>query len=78
MGPLKKTFEFVLVNISVESESWAITDENIVLRRLIELTTAMKEAEIRAEIGKATRMNFPMVSDTDFEFLRATHTITRE
>ena len=71
-GPITKAFEFVLVNISVESESWAITDENIVLRGLIELTTASKEAEIRAEIGKATRMKFPMVSDTDFQFLRAT------
>ena len=34
--------------------------------------TASKEAEIRAEIGKATRMKFPMVGDTDFQFLRAT------
>jgi hypothetical protein len=71
-SPLKKAFEFVLVNISVESESWTIADENIVLRGLIELTAASKEAEIRAEIGKATRMKFPMISDTDFEFLRAT------
>ena len=70
--PLKKVFEFVLANITVESESWAITDENIALRGLIETTTASKEAEIRAEIGKATRLKYPMVSDSDFEFLRAT------
>ncbi|CAB4036236.1 Hypothetical predicted protein, partial [Paramuricea clavata] len=31
-----------------------------------------KEAEICAEIGKATRLKYPMVSDSNFEFLRAT------
>ena len=69
-SPSKKAFEFVLV--SVENESWAITDENTALRGLIEVTTVSKEAEIRAEIGKATRLKYPMVNDGDFEFLRAT------
>ena len=71
-SPSKKAFEFVLVNVSVENESWAITDENTALRGLIEVTTVSKEAEIRAEIGKATRLKYPMVNDGDFEFLRAT------
>lgn len=70
-APLKKVFEFVLVNVCAESESWIINDENVALRGLIEITTASNEAEIRSEIGKATRIKFPMVSDSDFEFLRA-------
>lgn len=70
--PVKKAFEFVLVNVTNENESWAITDETVVLRGLIEITTQSNEAEIRAEIGNATRTKYPMVSDSDFEFLRAT------
>ena len=69
---MKKAFEFVLVNVSVENESWPITDENTALRGLIEVTTVSKEAETRTEIGKATRFKYPMVNDGDFEFLRAT------
>ena len=71
-SPSKKAFEFVLVNASVENESWAITDENTALRGLIEVTTVSKGKEIRAEIGKATRFKYPMVNDGDFEFLRDT------
>ena len=69
---VKKVFEFVLVNISVGSESWAITDDNILLRGLVDVTTTSKEDEIRAEIGKAIRSKYPMITDSDFEFLRAT------
>lgn len=67
-----KAFEFVLMNITLESESWAIAEENIALRGLIEITTNSKEADIRQAIGKATRQKFSMISNDDFEFLRAT------
>ena len=72
-----KAFEFVLMNITLESESWAIA-QNIVLRGLIalrgliEITKNSKEADIRQAIGKATRQKFSMISNDDFEFLRAT------
>ena len=67
-----KAFEFVLMNITLESESWAIAEENIALRGLIEITTNSKETDIRQAIGKATRQKFSMISNDDFEFLRAT------
>jgi len=70
---VEKTFEFVLVDVSkLEEENWAISNEIIVLRGLIDISTESKECEIRKEIGDAIRMKFPAVNDGDFEFLRAT------
>ena len=37
------------MNINTESGNWAIEEENIALRRLFEITTTSREAEIRKQ-----------------------------
>lgn len=68
-----KAFEFVLISIDDEDEhDWVISDDKIMLRGLIELSSDASEATIRSKIGQATRVNYPIVTDSDFVFLRAT------
>ena len=62
--PEIKAFEFVLLNFDSDDE-WVISSENTVLRGLIEINTSSTEAEIRREICKATKLQYPFV------FLRA-------
>ena len=69
---IEKTFEFVLVDVDSEEDNWAISNDIVLLRGLVDISTDSKEDDIRKEIGNAVRLKFPAVNDTDFEFLRAT------
>ena len=68
--PEIKAFEFVLLNFDSDDE-WVISSENTVLRGLIEIDTSSTEAEIRREICKATKLQYPLIEDHHFVFLRA-------
>ena len=68
--PEIKAFEFVLLNFDSDDE-WVISSENTVLRGLIEINTSSTEAEIRREICKATKLQYPLIEDHHFVFLRA-------
>ena len=67
----QKVFEFVLVSTedSVEKDTMLFLESMVSLRGLIEITAANEE--IRRELGQAIRLKFPMVTNNDFEFVRA-------
>lgn len=68
-----KAFEFVLVAVYDEDEDdWMLSDDKIMLRGLIQISSDASEMEIRSKIGHATRVKYPTVGDSDFIFLRAT------
>ena len=59
-----------MLNFDSDDE-WVISSENTVLRGLIEINTSSTEAEIRREICKATKLQYPLIEDHHFVFLRA-------
>ena len=68
----QKVFEFVFVSTEdcVEKDTMLFSESMVSLRGLIEITTA-NEVEIRRELGQAIRLKCPMVTNDDFEFVRA-------
>ncbi len=68
-----KVFEFVLLQTEESDDKGVIVfEENMVaLRGFIGLTKDASEKVIRSKLGEAIRIKFPMVTDTDFEFVRA-------
>ena len=69
----QKPFEFALMNFDDEDEcdEYMITSNNIMLRGFINLMTTDSESNIRAKIGEAIRLKYPLVRNKDFVFLRA-------
>ena len=47
-----------LMHINVQSENWGITEENIALQGVFEITTSSRAAEIQQAIGNATREKY--------------------
>lgn len=68
-----KVFEFVLLQTEESDNKGIIVfEENMVaLRGFIEISKDANEKVIRSKLGEAIRIKFPMVSDSDFEFVRA-------
>lgn len=54
-----KAFEFVLMNIPSENESWAIAEEHIELRGLIEITTTSKEKKFARQLARQRGKSIP-------------------
>ena len=54
-----KAFEFVLMNIPSENESWAIAEEHIELRGLIEITTTSKEKKFVRQLARQRGKSIP-------------------
>ena len=76
----KKVFEFVLLqneNLDgkddpVPEQDTIIFSESLVaIRGFVEISTTAREADIRKELAKAIQLKFPLVSENDFEFVRA-------
>ena len=69
----QKPFEFALTNYGDEDEcdEYMITSNNIMLRGFVNLMTTDSESNIRAKIGEAIRLKYPLVRNNDFVFLRA-------
>ena len=70
-----KAFEFVLVDVREGEEiiNWSLTEDKVLLRGIVEIDSTFKEADICKRIGKCIRLKHQIVSNSDFEFLRATH-----
>ena len=68
--PKIKAFEFVLLNFDSDDE-WVILSKHTVLQGLIEINSSSTEAEIRREICKATKLQYPLIEGHHFGFLRA-------
>lgn len=68
-----KPFEFALTNYGDEDDcdEYIITSDNVMLRGFINLMSTDSESNIRAKIGEAIRLKYPLVSNNDFVFLRA-------
>ena len=65
-----RVFKFVLVNVEDDLD-WAISEENVLLRVLIEVATYSEEYEIRIKIGNAIRKHYALIGVNDFSFLGA-------
>ena len=63
-----RVFKFVLVNVEDDLD-WAISEENVLLRVLIEVATYSEEYEIRIKIGNAIRKHYALIGVNDFSFL---------
>ncbi len=50
---------------------WSLSEDKVQLRGIIEINSNSKEADIRKELGKAMRIKYKNISNTDIEFLRA-------
>jgi len=68
---LSKPFEFALVYDELDEEEFVINNDNILLRGFVHLVSTDGEAEVGRKIGDAVRLKYPLVSNTDFLFLRA-------
>jgi hypothetical protein len=66
-----KIFEFVLLQVEECEDDFVLNDNMVVLRGFIETTSQASEKDIRHKLGEAIRLKFPLVTDTDFEFVRA-------
>ena len=53
------------MNINTKSENWSITEQNIALQGLFEVTNSSRQAEIFQAIGNTTREKYSMISDHD-------------
>ena len=72
----KKVLEFVLVDVrESEGESWSFSEDIVLLRGIIEIDNSASETDVREEIGKAARMKYDILTNNDFEFLRATRRV---
>ena len=68
--------EFVLVDVrESEGESWSFSEDIVLLRGIIEIDNSASETDVREEIGKAARMKYDILTNNDFEFLRATRRV---
>lgn len=69
----QKVFEFVLLHTEDcdEKDAMLFTESMVALRGFIETTTAASEVDIRKQLGQAIRLKFPLVTNNDFEFVRA-------
>ena len=52
--------------------NWSLTEDNVLLRGIVEIDSTSKEADIRERIGNCIRLKYSSVTNSDFEFLRAT------
>ena len=52
--------------------NWSLTEDNVLLGGIIEIDSTSKEADIRERIGNCIRLKYSSVTNSDFEFLRAT------
>ena len=68
-----KVFEFVLLQTEESDDKGILVFEEsmVALRGFIDIPKDANEKVIRGKLGEAIRMKFPMVTDTDFEFVRA-------
>ncbi len=68
-----KVFEFVLLQLDEcdDKDALVFSDNMVALRGFIETTTQASEKDIRCKLGEAIRLKFPLVTDKDFEFVRA-------
>jgi hypothetical protein len=62
-----KIFEFVLLQLEECEDAFVLNDNMVVLCGFIETTSQASEKDIRHKLGEATRLKFPLVTDTDFE-----------
>ena len=68
--------EFVLVDVrESDGESWSFSEDIVLLRGIIEIDHSASETDVREEIGKAARMKYDILTNNDFEFLRATRRV---
>ena len=69
-----KAFELVLVDVREGEQMiyWSLTEDNVLLRGIVEIDSTSKEADIRERIGNCIRLKYSSVTNSDFEFLRAT------
>ena len=69
-----KAFELVLVDVREGEQmiNWSLTEDNVLLRGIVEIDSTSKEADIRERIGNCIRLKYSSVTNSDFEFLRAT------
>ena len=67
-------FEFAFMQTEENDDKGMILfEENMVaLRGFIDITKDPTEKVIHSKLGDAIRIKLPMVTDTDFEFVRAT------
>ena len=69
-----KVFEFVLIvgnDSEGEDEPVLLNEESTLLKGFVQLPTTATEAFIRKEIRNAIQTRYPLVSENDFEFLKA-------
>lgn len=68
-----KLFEFVLLTSvnGLGQETVVFEDSMIVLRGFVEISKTASESDIRGKLGEAIRIKYPIISDTDFYFVRA-------
>ena len=50
-------------------------EDIVLLRGIIEIDNSASETDVREEIGKAARMKYDILTNNDFEFLRATRRV---
>ena len=68
--------EFVLVDVrESKGESCSFSEDIVLLRGIIEIDNSASETDIREEISKAARMKYDILTNNDFEFLRATRRV---
>ena len=68
-----KVFEFVLLQTEESDDKGILVFEEsmVALRGFIDIPKDANEKVIHDKLGEAIRMKFPMVTDTDFEFVQA-------
>ena len=66
-----KVFEFVLLQTEESDNKGIIVFEKdmVALHGFIDISKDANEKVIRSKLGEVIRMKFPMVSDSDFEFV---------
>jgi len=60
-------WKFVLIKKNTESKNWSITEENIALQGLFEVTVSSREAEICQAIGNVTWEKYLIISDHNLQ-----------
>ena len=67
--PIKKSFEFVLLNLEgqfTDKDSFLLEDDNIVLRGIVILNSHMNEEKIRGCLAEAITLKYSCVAPQNF------------
>ena len=60
------------VRDSEQMINWSLTEDKVLLRGVVEIDSTSKETDMRERIGNCIRLKYSSVTNSDFEFLRAT------